>query len=66
VVERGREPRLALEAFPESLAVGELLADHLQRDGSSQRDLRGAVDHAHASSADLVFDPEVTQDRARR
>src|ERR687898_618916 len=50
--------RIALEALPEPLTVGERLADHLERDGPPQRDLHGSVDDTHAASADLIFDPE--------
>jgi hypothetical protein len=38
----------------------------LQRDVALQRRLLREVDDAHAATADLVIDPEIPEDRARR
>ena len=66
VIQGRRELRLADEALAEVVAVGQRLADHLQRDGPTERNLGGPVDHAHAATANFRFDPEVAQDRTRR
>ncbi len=45
VVERGGETRLAQEARPEALVLGELRGDQLQRHRPLQRQVGGPVDH---------------------
>ena len=50
VVDRRGELRLAQEALAEALVLGQLGGDQLQRDGPLERQVGGAVDHAHAAA----------------
>src|SRR5207244_219808 len=57
VPDRGGQARLALEARPEALVARELARDHLQSDGSLERDVSGPVHDPHAAAARETFDP---------
>ena len=50
VVDRGGDARLALEALAEAGVAGPLRRDQLDRDGAAERELRRAVDDAHATA----------------
>ena len=51
VVDRGGDARLALEALAEAGVAGAVGRDQLDRDRPAERELRGAVDDAHAAAA---------------
>ena len=57
VIDRGRHPRLALEALAEVAVGGVLGGDQLERDRAAQRDLGGAVDDPHPAAAGDRLDP---------
>ena len=51
VVDRGGDPRLALEALAEAGVAGAVGGDELEGDGPAERQLRRPVDDAHAAAA---------------
>ena len=57
VLEASGEAGLAQEALAEAAAVGELAGDHLQRHRPVEADVGSAVDDAHATARDQLFDP---------
>src|SRR5207247_519601 len=57
VREPAGETRLAREACAEGLVVGELLGQHLDRDGSPELLIAGEVDGRHAAVTELELDP---------
>ncbi len=54
VMQRGGDARLALEPLAELLVLGERGRQHLERVDPVQRDVRDAVDEAHAAAADQL------------
>ena len=54
VIDRGRRPRLLLEALAEALVPGEVGGDQLQRDLPAEVDLDRPVDDAHPAATDLL------------
>ena len=65
VVERGGDPRLALEASAETWVLGQLGRDELERDVAVELLLVGEVDDAHAATADQPLDLASCDLRAR-
>ncbi len=66
MVDRGRQPRLAQEALPEALILGELGRDQLERDRPIEPRVDRPVDDAHPAAADLSFDPITAEGRVGR
>ena len=56
MVERSGDPRLPQEALTETLVLGELGRDDLERDLAAEPLLVGTVNRAHASAADERLD----------
>ena len=56
VLQRGGDPRLAVEALAEPGGLGELRGDDLDGRAAAQVDVLGPVDQAHAAAADPLLD----------
>ena len=57
MVDRGRGARFPDEPLPERLVPGQFGRQHLDRDRALQPGVVGAVDHGHATPADLLVQP---------
>ncbi len=57
MVERAGEARLAQEALPEMLVLGELGREQLERDAPLEGEVMSAVDDAHAAAPEQPVDP---------
>ena len=57
MVDRGRGARFPDEPLPERLVPGQFGRQHLDRDLALQPGVVGAVDHGHATPADLLVQP---------
>ena len=64
VVDRGGHPRLAREALAELGVACALGGDDLQRDGTLEVELHGAVDDAHAAAGDDALDAAAAEQLA--
>ena len=62
VLDRRRAARLAQEALLRLRVVEQLRSDDLERHGSPERDLVGAIHDAHAAAPDDVVDPVPGED----
>jgi hypothetical protein len=65
VLERGRQPRLGLEARDRVRVLGVLGRDDLQRHGAVQVGIRRLVDDAHAAAVEHPLDAIARELRAR-
>ena len=65
VVDRGGDPRLALEALAEAGVAGAVGGDELEGDGPAERQLRRPVDDAHPPDGDDRLDRVHADARAR-
>ena len=63
VRELRRGLRLAGEARPDGVVVGELGGQHLDGDVAFEPEVAGAVDDGHPAAADLVLDPVLAAER---
>ena len=57
VLEPREHRRLAPQVLHERRVLGQVRAQHLDRHRPLEREVLGAVDHAHAAAADLVQEP---------
>ncbi len=64
MVQRNREPGLALESKDRLLVAGKLGLQDLDGDVTAHRGLVGPVDGAHATSADLLIDAKLLEQDA--
>ncbi|MBS1152727.1 MAG: hypothetical protein H6Q89_4425 [Myxococcaceae bacterium] len=65
VVDRGEQPRLALEPLGHPRLEVEILAQHLHRHGATEGQLGGAVDQPHSAAAEQGVDPEAAVEDQR-
>ena len=56
MLERGSEARLDEEALAKPAILGKAWREQLERDGSLERDVIGAVDDAHATAPEQLLD----------
>ena len=56
MLERGSEARLDEEALAKPAILGKAWREQLERDGSLERDVVGAVDDAHATAPEQLLD----------
>jgi hypothetical protein len=59
MIHRGGRASLAEETLERPLVTGNVRRKKFQRDGAAERDVLGAIDHAHASAAQLFDDATV-------
>ena len=65
MIERRRQPRLALEALPKPRIGGPVGRDHLQRNGPPEVELQRPVDDTHAASPERGLDSAAGEDVTR-
>jgi len=57
VAQTGGDAPLVHEALPAHAVLGELAGEDLERDGAVHRNVRCAVDRAHAAACEWLVDP---------